>query len=102
GQIQNFPILLTSVDARQGGNRNPVTSRLGSVTRLGKIFGGARGGKGVIDFVTTPSGAKIFVDGKAAKTATPAHAQFDPGDYEIELREPGYKPVKQTVHVEAG
>jgi hypothetical protein len=103
GQIQNFPLLLTPLEARQPGNGNVVTRKLGEVTKLGRIFGGgSRAEKGVIDFVTNPPGAKIFIEGKAAKAATPAHAQFEPGDYEIELREPGFKPVTQTVHVEAG
>ena len=56
----------------------------------------------MIDFVTTPPGAKIVVNGRPVAIATPAHAPFPPGDYRIELREPGYKPVEKNVHVEAG
>jgi len=72
-------------------------------TRFRKLFGGGIPvGKGMIDFVTTPPGAKIIVNGKTVAIATPAHAPFPPGDYRIELRESGYKPVQQTVRVDAG
>ena len=56
----------------------------------------------MIDFLTTPPGAKIVVNGKPVAIATPAHAPFPPGDYRIELRQSGYKPVQQTVHVDVG
>ena len=61
-----------------------------------------RSGKGMIDFVTNPPGAKIFIQGRPMAFATPAHVPIPEGDYRIEFREPGYKPVQQTVHVEAG
>jgi len=97
GQILPFAPVLNPVAARQAGNSNPVT------TRFRKIFGGGTPAKkGMIDFVTTPPGAKIVVNGKAVGVATPAHTPFPPGDYRVELREPGYKPVQKTVHVEAG
>lgn len=97
GDVFSFQPVLNPGDARQAGNTNPVT------TRLGKIFGGGiKGGKGMIDFVTTPPGAKILINGRAIPIATPAHFPFPPGDYRIELREPGYKPMQQAVHVEAG
>lgn len=97
GQIFSFFPTLNPGDARQAGNTNPVTNR------LGKIFGGGfRGGKGMIDFVTTPPGAKIYIQGRAMAFATPAHVPIPEGDYRIEFREPGYKPVQQNVHVEAG
>jgi serine/threonine protein kinase len=93
GTIFQFSPVLNPGDAPQAGN----------TSRLGKIFGGTfRGGKGIVDFVTTPPGAKIFIRGRAAAIATPAHAAFAPGSYRIELREPGYKPVQQTVVVEPG
>jgi hypothetical protein len=56
----------------------------------------------MIDFVTTPPGAKIYIQGRAMAFATPAHVPIPEGDYRIEFREPGYKPVQQNVHVEAG
>jgi serine/threonine-protein kinase len=97
GQVFRLSPVLNPGDAKQAGNANPVTAR------LGKLFGrGIPGGKGVIDFVTTPPGAKIFIQGKPAAFATPAHAYFPAGDYQIEFREAGYKPLHQTVHVEAG
>ncbi|MBV9074051.1 MAG: serine/threonine protein kinase [Acidobacteria bacterium] len=97
GQVFSFSPTLNPADARQAGNTNPVT------TRLGKIFGGGiRGGKGMIDFVTTPPGAKIFIQGRPMAFATPAHVPIPEGDYRVEFREPGYKPVQQNVHVEAG
>ena len=61
-----------------------------------------RGGKGMIDFVSNPPGAKIFIQGRPMPFATPAHRQIPEGDYRIEFREAGYKPVQQNVHVEAG
>jgi eukaryotic-like serine/threonine-protein kinase len=93
GTVFQFSPILNPGDAPQAGN----------TSRLGKIFGGTfRGGKGIVDFITTPPGAKIFIRGRAAAIATPAHAAFAPGSYRIELREPGYKPVQQTVVVEPG
>jgi serine/threonine protein kinase len=93
GAVFQFSPILNPGDAPQAGN----------TSRLGKIFGSTfRGGKGIVDFVTTPPGAKIFIRGRAAAIATPAHAAFAPGSYRIELREPGYKPVQQTVVVEPG
>ena len=84
-------------DARQAGNANAVTAR------LGKFFGrGIPAGKGVIDFVSEPPGARIVVNGRPTAIATPAHSPFPPGDYQVEMREPGYKPVQRPVHVEAG
>jgi hypothetical protein len=97
GQVFSFTPTLNPADAPQAGNSNPVT------TRLGKFFGGGmRGDKGMIDFVTTPPGAKIFIQGRPMAFATPAHVPIPEGDYRIEFREPGYKPVQQNVHIEAG
>jgi len=59
-------------------------------------------GKGMVDFVTYPPGASIFVEGHQAKAVTPAHSPFPPGNYSIELRLPGYKPLQRMVHVEEG
>ena len=96
-QVFRFSPVLNPADAREAGNSNAVT------TRFRKLFGGGiPAGKGMIDFVTTPPGAKIVVNGKSVAIATPAHAPFPPGDYRIELRQSGYKPVQQTVHVDVG
>ena len=96
-QIFRFSPVLNPTDAREAGNSNAVTAR------FKKLFGGGiPAGKGMIDFVTTPPGAKIVVNGKSVAIATPAHAPFPPGNYRIELRQSGYKPVQQTVHVEVG
>jgi len=96
-QIFRFSPVLNPTDAREAGNSSLVA------TRFRKLFGGGiPAGKGMIDFVTTPPGAKIIVNGKTVAIATPAHAPFAPGDYRIELRQSGYKPVQQTVHVEVG
>ena len=97
GQVFNFPPILNPMNAREAGTANTVTNK------LGKIFGrGITSDKGVIDFVTTPPGAKILIEGRPAAFATPAHVSAPPGDYRVEFREPGYKPVQQTVHVESG
>jgi len=97
GTVLDFSPVLNPVDARQAGNGNPVT------TRLGKFFGkGIPAGKGVIDFGSNPPGARIFIQGRPAAIATPAHAPLPPGDYRIEFREPGYKPKQTTAHVDAG
>ena len=96
-QTFRFSPVLNRADAREAGNSSAVA------TRFRKLFGGGIPvGKGMIDFVTTPPGAKIIVNGKTVAIATPAHAPFPPGDYRIELRESGYKPVQQTVRVDAG
>ena len=92
GQIYQFHPMLNPAGAPQAG----------SASRLSKLFGGGFRAKGVIDFVSSPPGARIFIRGRAAQIATPAHDAFAPGDYPIELREQGYKPVKQIVHVEPG
>ena len=98
GQVFNFSPKLNPADARQAGNSNPVTAR------LGKFFGGGgmRGDKGMIDFVSNPPGARIFIQGRPMAFATPAHVPIPEGDYRIEFREDGYKPVAKNVHVEAG
>lgn len=97
GKVFSFTPMLNPGDARQAGNSNPVTNR------LGKIFGGGmRGGKGMINFVSTPPGATIFIQGQKMAFATPAHVPIPEGDYRIVFRESGYKPVEQNVHVEAG
>jgi hypothetical protein len=95
GQLYDFNPVLNPNDAPQAGNINPVA------TRLRKFFAGS-GGKGMIDFVTDPPGAKIFIQGRATQIATPAHAPLPPGDYRIEFREAGYRPVRRMVHVDAG
>ena len=59
-------------------------------------------GKGWVDFVTVPPGASIFIEGQRANATTPAHNVFPPGNYSIELRLPGYKPLQRTLHVEEG
>jgi serine/threonine-protein kinase len=92
GQVYQFHPMLNPAGAPQAG----------SASRLSKLFGGGFRAKGVIDFVSSPPGARIFIHGRAAQIATPAHDAFAPGDYAIELREQGYKPVKQIVHVEPG
>ncbi len=92
GQIYQFHPMLNPAGAPQAG----------SASRLSKLFGGGFRAKGVIDFVSSPPGARIFIHGRPAQIATPAHDAFAPGDYAIELREQGYKPVKQIVHVEPG
>jgi eukaryotic-like serine/threonine-protein kinase len=92
GQIYQFHPMLNPAGAPQAG----------SASRLSKLFGGSFRAKGVIDFVSSPPGARIFIHGRAAQIATPAHDGFAPGDYSIELREQGYKPFKQIVHVEPG
>ena len=96
-QVFRFAPVLNPADAREAGNSSAVSER------FKKLFGGGiPAGKGMIDFVTSPPGAKIVVNGKPVAIATPAHAPFSPGTYRIELRQSGYKPVQQTVHVEAG
>lgn len=97
GQTFSFAPLLNPMSSRDAGNTNPLTAR------LGRLFGGGvPAGKGMIDFRTNPPGARILVNGAEARIATPAHAPMAPGDYTITLVEPGYKPVQQNVHVEAG
>lgn len=97
GQTYSFAPVLNPLTSRDAGNTNPLSAR------LGKLFGGGvPAGKGMIDFRTNPPGARILVNGAEARIATPAHAPMSPGDYTITLVEPGYKPVQQNVHVEAG
>lgn len=59
-------------------------------------------GKGLVDFVTVPPGASIFIEGRRANVTTPAHNVFPVGNYSVELRMSGYKPLQRMVHVEDG
>lgn len=90
GQIYDFPERLAPIVAGDSGN--PNANGASAVPN----------GKGLVDFVTVPPGASIFIEGRRANVATPAHNLFPPGDYSIQLRREGYKPVQRVVHVEAG
>ncbi|HVH88309.1 MAG TPA: serine/threonine-protein kinase [Terriglobales bacterium] len=93
GEIFQFHPVLNPGDVAQAGN----------ASRLGKLFnGGFRSNKGIVDFVTTPPGARIFIRGRPSPIATPAHAALLPGEYAIELHEQGYKTARRTVQVEPG
>ncbi|HET9743364.1 MAG TPA: serine/threonine-protein kinase [Terriglobales bacterium] len=97
GQIFNFPPVLNPSDAHQAGYAS------GLATRFGKVWGGGiPSGKGMVDFRTNPPGAQILVEGRLLKVATPAHTPFPPGNFRIQLREPGYKPYNRTIHVDEG
>jgi hypothetical protein len=93
GHIYRFAPVLNPADSRQAGNVR---------ARLGKLWGSVPSGKGMVDFRTNPSGARISVNGHDVPIATPAHAPLAAGDYVITFREPGYKQAEKTVHVEAG
>jgi serine/threonine-protein kinase len=93
GQVYRFAPVLNPADSRQAGNVR---------VRLGKLWGAMPSGKGMVDFRTNPSGARISVNGHEVPIATPAHAPLAAGDYVITFREPGYKAAEKTVHVEAG
>ncbi|HWC20511.1 MAG TPA: protein kinase [Terriglobales bacterium] len=93
GEVFQFHPVLNLADVPQAGNSS----------RLGKLLaGGFRTNKGIVDFVTTPPGARIYIRGRASQIATPAHASLLPGEYPIELREQGYKTARRTVRVEPG
>ena len=93
GEVFQFHPVLNLADVPQAGNSS----------RLGKLLaGGFRTNKGIVDFVTTPPGARIYIRGRASQIATPAHASLAPGEYPIELREQGYKTARRTVRVEPG
>jgi hypothetical protein len=97
GQVYNLPKRLASVVSRNSAKADNAGAPLYSMPEAG-----IANGKGLIDFVTVPPGASIFIEGRRANLATPAHSQFPPGDYSVELRMEGYKPVQQIVHVDAG
>ncbi|MEM7231943.1 MAG: PEGA domain-containing protein [Planctomycetota bacterium] len=51
---------------------------------------------------STPSGAKIFIDGSDSGEVTPAHLRLSAGEpsYELSLRKPGYNEVIREIKVE--
>jgi hypothetical protein len=93
GQIGNVPQRLISLnaDVARASEAGPRA-----------VDSNIPAGMGVVDLVTNPSGADIFIQGHRANRTTPAHNFFPPGDYLIELRLAGYKPAQQIVHVDAG
>ncbi len=89
GQIAILPQRLVAMQPLLGANTPPQPA--------------IPAGRGLVDFVTVPPGASIFVEGhRVNNVVTPAHSSFPPGDYSIELRLPGYKPLQRMVHVDEG
>jgi hypothetical protein len=97
GQIYNLPERLDPIGVDQ-----TATPNLGNMRQASVLGASLPAGLGIIDLVTFPRGADIFIEGRRANQPTPAHNLFPPGDYHVELRMAGYKPVQQTIHVDAG
>jgi hypothetical protein len=58
---------------------------------------------GMIELVTVPSGAEVFLEGSRFVRTTPAlMEELLPGQYSITLRKKGYKPWQHSVSVTAG
>jgi hypothetical protein len=73
---------------------------------LGYIYNPVQPGfvrTGIVDIVTVPSGAEVYLEGSRFVRTTPTLlGELLPGEYTITLRKKGYLPWRQTVLVTAG
>lgn len=68
-----------------------------------RVFGGGNSGDRVgVEVHTVPRGAQISVNGQLYSKTTPTKLALPPGEYEIILQLPGYKPLHKTLTVEKG
>lgn len=83
---------------------SPRLAALGDATqvkevgKLKKLFGSGRD-MAKLQFRSMPKGAQITVNQRIMNKVTPAEFAFPPGNYEVTLTLPGYKPFHQTVQV---
>ncbi|MFN2321774.1 MAG: PEGA domain-containing protein [Trueperaceae bacterium] len=57
---------------------------------------------GTARFVSTPTGADVYVDGSYVGTTPIGSASFDVGTYSVEFRAAGYDTLRRTFEVRAG
>jgi eukaryotic-like serine/threonine-protein kinase len=80
------------------GDANEVRS----TNKLGKLFGGGAKDVGVVKIKTTPKGAQITINNRMMDRGTPAEFAIPPGNYEIVLTAPGYKPLQKMITLQSG
>lgn len=92
GQTAHF-----SPNLKAMGDANEVRS----TNKLGKLFGGGKD-VGVVKIKTTPKGAQITINNRMMDRGTPAEFAIPPGNYEIVLTAPGYKPLQKMITLQSG
>jgi uncharacterized membrane protein len=80
-----------------------VTDDIKVVGKFGKLFGkkGAAG-MGKVSVKTQPKGAQVTANRRMVDKQTPVDFLLNPGNYEIEITAPGYKPVRRIINVDEG
>ena len=67
-----------------------------------RMFGGNTGDRIGVEVHTVPRGAQISVNGELYSKTTPTKLALPPGEYEIILQLPGYRPLRKNLTVEKG
>lgn len=93
GQTAHF-----SASLKPMGDANEVRS----TNKLGKLFGGGSKDFGVVKIKTAPKGAQISINNRVMDRGTPAEFAIPPGNYEIVLSAPGYKPIQKMITLQSG
>jgi len=90
--------------ARFTANLKPMgdATEVRSTNKLGKLFGGGSKDFGVVKIKTTPKGAQISINNRMMDRGTPAEFAIPPGNYEIVLSAPGYKPLQKMITLQSG
>jgi PEGA domain len=93
GQTAHFSPSLKAM-----GDANEVRS----TNKLGKLFGGGVKDVGVVKIKTAPKGAQITINNRMMDRGTPAEFAIPPGNYQIVLTAPGYKPLQKMITLQSG
>ena len=90
--------------ARFAANLKPMgdATEVRSTNKLGKLFGGGSKDIGVVKIKTNPKGAQISINNRMMDRGTPAEFAIPPGNYEIVLSAPGYKPLRKMITLQSG
>ncbi len=73
-----------------------------SANKLGKLFGGGSHDMGTLKIKTSTRGAQITINNRVMDRATPADFAVPPGNYEVILTAPGYKPLRKMISLQSG
>jgi hypothetical protein len=79
-----------------------ATTEIKTVGKFKKMFGGSGQEMGMVEVKSTPKGAEVTVNGQKVPKLAPVSFMLNPGNYEIEVRVDGYRPVKRVVSVQRG
>jgi len=66
------------------------------------LFGGRPATMGGLKIETRPKGAQITINGKVLEKKTPVELNLDPGNYQVTVALPGYKPATRVVNIAQG